>query len=133
MAPSKRMVAAPEPRHWKSPRSRRPPTLPPGAPARGDLSASDLKLSDGSFHDCYPVQTRPGASHRVTLLSSDFDTYLSVGKGQCAGSAEVDEDDGGGGTNSLLSFTGDGQIWFVRANSLESNATGAYSLELTER
>lgn len=108
------------------------PTITPGEPARGDLSASDLKLADGSFYDCHPVQTRPGASYRVAMLSSDFDTYLSVGKGQCAGTAEVNDDDGGGGTNSLLSFTGDGQLWFVRANSLEANATGAYSVELTE-
>ncbi len=65
------------------------------------------------------------------MRSSEFDTYLSAGPGQCAGTAQVNDDDGGGGTDSLLSFTGDGQVWFVRANSLGAAATGAYTLELT--
>ncbi|MBB5745376.1 hypothetical protein [Brevundimonas variabilis] len=65
------------------------------------------------------------------MRSSDFDTYLSAGSLQCGGEASVNDDDGGGGTNASLSFNGDGQVWFVRANSLEPAATGTYSLELT--
>lgn len=106
--------------------------LVPEQLARGELSTADTKLSDGSFYDCYPVQTSSGMSYRVIMRSTDFDTYMSAGSGQCAGTASVSDDDSAGGTNSSVAFFGDGQIWFVRANSLEANATGTYTVELNE-
>ncbi|MES2860836.1 MAG: hypothetical protein V4701_05155 [Pseudomonadota bacterium] len=102
-----------------------------GQPAQGQLTRADPALSDGSFYDCHSVQTTAGTAYRLAMRSSDFDTYLSAGTGQCTGTARVNDDDGGGGTDSLLSFTGDGQVWFVRANSLGAAATGAYTLELS--
>jgi|GEM_PF-3006173 len=110
----------------------RPTALTPGRAVQGALAASDAKLPDNSFYDCFSVQTSAGAQYRVTMRSSAFDTYLGAGSGQCSGSPTVSDDDGGGGTDSALAFTGDGQVWFVRANSLGANATGAYSVELTE-
>lgn len=101
-----------------------------GQTTPGTLTTADPALSDGSFYDCHSVQTSAGLSYQVAMRSSDFDTYLSVGQGQCAGDASVNDDDGGGGTNSLLTFNGDGQVWFVRANSLEAASTGSYTLEL---
>lgn len=102
-----------------------------GQPVRGQLTRADPRLQDGSFYDCALVQTTPGATYRVAMRSSDFDAYLSAGTGQCAGSASVNDDDGGGGTNASLSLAGDGQVWFIRADSLAAAATGNYTLELT--
>ncbi len=102
-----------------------------GQPAQGQLTRADWTLKDGSFHDCFLVQTTAGAPYRVAMRSSDFDAYLSAGTGQCAGTTSNNDDDGGGGTNASLDFTGDGQVWFIRANSLGAAATGNYTLELT--
>ncbi|WP_426039866.1 tetratricopeptide repeat protein [Brevundimonas sp. DC300-4] len=110
---------------------RRANFLVTGQPTRGDLSRFDPKLSDDSFYDCFAVQTTAGATYQVTMRSSDFDTYLGAGLGQCAASPRETDDDSGGGTDSALSFTGDGQIWFVRANSLGADTVGSYSLELS--
>ncbi|WP_426029256.1 tetratricopeptide repeat protein [Brevundimonas sp. TWP2-3-4b2] len=107
--------------------------LVPGQAASGELAITDSKLSDGSFYDCYPVQTSRGTSYQVVMRSSDFDAYLSAGSGQCSGSASVSDDDGAGGTNSSLAFTGDGQTWFVRTNSVEGNVVGTYTVDLSER
>ncbi len=102
-----------------------------GQPVQGQLSSTDPTLTDRSFYDCHSIQTTAGTTYRVAMRSSDFDAYLSAGTGQCAGDARVNDDDGGGGTNALLTFAGDGQIWFVRSNSLGAAATGSYSLEVT--
>ncbi|WP_426043079.1 tetratricopeptide repeat protein [Brevundimonas sp. TWP2-3-4b1] len=103
-----------------------------GQPITGDLTSSDAKLSDDSYYDCYEVQTSPGSGYRVLMRSADFDAYLSVGSGQCSGAAVQSDDDGGGGTDAAVAFTGDGQTWFVRANSLNKETVGSYSVELTE-
>ena len=101
-----------------------------GRPLQGELPEQDPRLGDGSHFDCHAVQTSAGVAYRVTMGSRAFDTYLSAGRGQCAAEAEINDDDGGGGTDSALTLTGDGRIWFVRANSLEAGATGPYRLEV---
>lgn len=111
--------------------SRRADFLVRGESMRGDLSRSDARLGDNSFYDCFVVQTAVGEAYQVTMRSPDFDTYLGAGLGQCAAEASVTDDDSGGGTNSALRFTGDGRIWFVRANSLGADTVGTYTLELT--
>lgn len=103
--------------------------LEPGRVARGDLAAGDALLSDGSFYDCYLIRTRAGATYRVTYAAPTYDAYLAIGEGtSCAAGADMSDDDGGGGTDSALRFTGTGETWFVRANSLSAKQTGAYVL-----
>lgn len=106
------------------------PRLASGQTLRGELTASDGKLNDHSYFDCYSVETSGGATYRVTMRSPDFDAYLSVGPGQCSGAPVQSDDDSGGGTDSAILFTGDGSTWFVRTNSLKTETTGSYSVEL---
>jgi hypothetical protein len=106
----------------------------PGESVSGQLSASDPTLGDGSHYDVwrFPVQARH--RYRVTLRSDDFDAYLSVGANpaeQCGDC--TNDDDGAGGTDALVEFTGrvDGTFQ-IRANSYDEGETGEYHLTLED-
>ena len=110
----------------------------PGTPIRagqtvsGSLTASDPKLDDDSYYDQYVYRGRAGEQVTVTLRSSAFDAYLSVGTmdGGSYTSSETD-DDGAGGTDSRVSVAvGPGGVLVIRANSLSAGATGAYTLRV---
>lgn len=104
----------------------------PGETVRGSLTGSDRRLDDGSSYDCFRLQARAGERVAVTLRSNDFDAYLAVVEGRdcsASDSAETD-DDGAGGTDSLVRMTlGDGP-YSIRANSLSEGETGAYTLSV---
>lgn len=107
--------------------------LTPGGPLYGELSKSDARLDDGSFYDCLALQTRSGQQYRVQMRSSAFDAYMALGEGpRCVWSNSQSDDDGAGGTDSRIDFTGDGRVWSVRANSLSSGQTGSYSITVEE-
>jgi hypothetical protein len=78
-----------------------------GQSASGSLSSSDSKLeSDSSFYDMWSYTGRAGETIRVTLKSTDFDAYLSVGREDGGEFSELDsDDDGGGGTDSKVVVT----------------------------
>lgn len=105
-------------------------TIRPGETVRGSLSASDWSLDDGSFYDCFNLQAQAGQRISVTLRSGDFDAYLAVMEGANCASDEAAEtdDDGAGGTDSLVRITlGEGR-YSIRANSLSEGETGSYAL-----
>lgn len=107
--------------------------LTPGSVLRGQLSRTDARLDDGSFYDCHTLQTRSGQGYRVEMLSEAFDAYMVLGSGAgCVWSNGQSDDDGAGGTNSRVDFTGDGRVWSVRANSLSAGETGAYTLTFAQ-
>lgn len=98
-----------------------------GETTRGTLNASDPRLSDGTYYDEYSFVARRGEAIVVTMGSEQFDTFLYVGIRSASGFREIQtDDDGGGGTNSRVSFSApeDG-VYLIRANSL-SPAAGAY-------
>lgn len=104
----------------------------PGETVRGSLSASDRRLADGSSYDCFRLQARAGDRIAVTLRSNDFDAYLALVEGRdCSSgdSAETD-DDGAGGTDSLIRMTLGSGPYSIRANSLSEGETGAYTLSV---
>lgn len=101
-----------------------------GQNLQGALASSDPRLDDGAHYRCYRLQTQPGMRYRVEMRSDAFDTYLGLGK-QCAEVSETD-DDGAGGTNSRIDFTGDGQTWLIRANSLSGGETGSFVLSVSD-
>lgn len=98
----------------------------------GALQASDRVLDDGSHYDCYRLQATPGRPLNILLRSTDFDAYLAVVDGSDCASSGVphSDDDSGGGTNALISFTPGNGTYSIRANSLSSGETGAYQLIL---
>lgn len=112
-----------------------PMALPMGQSVRGTLSSSDLRLDDASYYDLYLVNTSAGERVRVTLESNDFDAYLSLGQGTSANdfSFVSANDDGASGTDSRIDFVSEGGAYLIRANSLSSGSTGAYTLTVSSR
>jgi hypothetical protein len=107
--------------------------LTAGQTVNGRLSQTDLRLGDDSYYDAYRFQGRAGERVTLTMRSSDFDTYLAIGRGSGDAFEEVEsDDDGAGGTDSRLEITlpASGE-YEVHANSLSRNVTGAYTLLLS--
>jgi len=106
----------------------------PGQTVNGELTARDTVLSDDSYFDCYRLSTVSGRSYTVTMRSTAFDTYLArVGGSNCAGgTVDTNDDDPNLGTDSSLTFPGDGQTYLFRANSLRARETGRYSFSVVE-
>ncbi|MEP7326797.1 MAG: PPC domain-containing protein, partial [Gemmatimonadota bacterium] len=115
---------------WTTP-ARAQGNLKLGQSASGSLSKSDSKLeSDSSYYDMWTYNGKSGETIRVTLTSSDFDSYLSVGREDGGDFSEIDsDDDGAGGTNSkvVITLPEDGE-YEVRVNSLSAGETGDYTV-----
>lgn len=107
-----------------------PIPLMAGQTVSGSLSSSDAQLGDGSFYDLYIVETSPGDRFSVTVRSSDFDAYVSVGQGRTADTFTMvdSNDDGASGTDSHLEIVSEGGPYLIRANSLFGGSTGSYSI-----
>lgn len=105
-----------------------------GQTINGELTARDTVLSDNSYFDCYRLQTSAGRSYTVTMNATGFDTYLARVSGNDCAANPVDANDDGPnmGTNSSLTFSGDGQTYLFRANSLSASQTGRYSFTVAE-
>jgi len=106
--------------------------LTAGQTVSGRLDASDSQLTDESYFDLYEYRGRPGEALVVTLRSSAFDAYLQGGTTSGSDPNMEDfDDDGAGGTDSRLSVTiGSSGVYQIRANSLGSGQTGAYTLDV---
>jgi len=102
-----------------------------GQSVAGTLARTDQMLGDSSFFDTYTYQGRQGERVRIAMTSGDFDTYLSIGQVTDGRYAEVEKNDDGDGTNSVIDVvlprTGTYQI---RANSYLKHQTGGYTLNV---
>lgn len=106
----------------------------PGQTINGELTSRDARWDgDNTPMDCYVLQTAAGQSYVIDYRSDAFDAFLSVGRGRnCQGGNQTaNDDDGGGGLYSRLTLDGDGQVWFIRANSVAADSAGAYSLTVS--
>ena len=107
--------------------------LRPGQTVQGELSTSDSTLGDGSYFDCFTIQTRPGQTLQIDQVSDAFDSYVQAGTGTCGNlSGIVSDDDSGGGLNARLQVEGHGGVLTIRANSLSTGMTGRYTLTVSE-
>lgn len=109
-------------------------TLEPGVPLRSTLVAGDSTLADGSYFHAYAVEATAGASLRVAMESSAFDTFLYLYRVEGDSLLRVaDDDDGGGGTNSRIEWTVDRTGSYVLvANALSRDSHGEYTLTVTQ-
>ncbi|HEX8160955.1 MAG TPA: pre-peptidase C-terminal domain-containing protein [Pyrinomonadaceae bacterium] len=99
----------------------------------GALAAGDCTRPDGTFFDAYTFSGTAGQQVSITMTSLQFDTYLYLLQpGETTITAgTIQDDDGGGGTNSRISVTlASTGTYTIIANSFVSGATGAYSLSL---
>lgn len=113
-----------------------PVALSLGAPATGELSDTDAEVDEkGPFYDMYRFTARRGQRYVIEMSSTDFDSYLGVGR-MDGDSLKVDEtdDDGGGGNNARLRFTAkeDGE-YLIRAQAQSTSGSGAYTIKISER
>ncbi len=105
-------------------------TLTFDVPSRGRLRRNDEQLGSGEFYDRYTFTGSAGDGVTIAMESSDVDTYLILrGPGDFA----LDNDDGGGGTNSMLEATlPQNGTYTVLATTYAPGETGSYLLQITE-
>jgi hypothetical protein len=106
-----------------------------GQTVNGTLQSGDCTLpSDGSFFDAYTFSGTAGQQVSITMTSLQFDTYLYLlqpGETTITGTT-IQDDDGGGGTDSRISVTlASTGTYTIVATSFVSGATGSYSLSLS--
>lgn len=116
------------------------PAMAPGEPiAVGDTVAGELVGTDGTndagqITDGFRLTGRAGQRVQIDMASADFDTFLELFslEGGVPTSLRTD-DDGGEGTDSRLTFTlpADGE-YRIEARGFTADATGAYSLSVSE-
>lgn len=100
-----------------------------GQTVSGTLSERDPVTFDGTFFQDWIFSGKRGDRIVITLRSPAFDAYLQFGRKNGSSFEYVNaEDDGAGGTDSLLATTlpGDGE-YVLRVNTLHKS-TGAYTL-----
>jgi plastocyanin len=107
-----------------------------GEAMTGSLTDTDPEVDDkGPYYKLYRVPLRRGQRISIEMSSTELDSYVGIGR-MVGDSLNIDstDDDGAGEKNARLRFTAqaDGD-YIIRAQSLEPNATGAYTLKVTER
>ncbi len=103
-----------------------------GEAMAGSLTAQDPKIQErGPFHT-YRLDAKAGDRFIITMNSGDVDAFLWVAR-TVGGLTEslVTDDDGGGDTNARLRFRApEAGTYYVVAQSLASDGTGAYELKV---
>ena len=116
-------------------------TTPPkmvtlGETMSGELADTDPSVDDkGSYYDLYRITARKGQKLIIEMKSGELDSFVGIGR-MDGDTLSVDEtdDDGGGEKNARLRYTvkEDG-TYIIRAQALEANSTGSYTIKVTER
>ena len=109
-------------------------TVRAGQTVSGRLDASDfVRDSDNTYYDDWFYEGRAGERITVTQRSSDFDSWLLIGR-VVNGEFQLDEfnDDDGGGNDARIEMTlpTTGR-YVIRVNVVGRGRTGAYTLQLT--
>jgi hypothetical protein len=96
----------------------------------GQISSGDCQLEDGSYADFYSFNGSSGQNITLSMSSSAIDTYL--GLANLSGTFVIEDDDGGGGTNSRINTTlPESGMYIILANTALPNQFGNYALSLT--
>ncbi|MGE3524828.1 MAG: PPC domain-containing protein [Gemmatimonadales bacterium] len=110
-----------------------------GQTVEGELTGEDARLaSDKTFYQLYQFSGRAGQRVRIVLRSSDFDSYLAVGRGPLDGDHDFaneprTDDDSGGDRDAQLTITlHSADPYFIRVNTVARGETGKYSLSLAD-
>ena len=102
-----------------------------GATARGTLVDNDATADDGSYFDAYAVHVKEGDKLVITMVSNDFDAFLTLGQTQDDGTFEglEQDDDGLSDTHAKLEWTAPSEgTYVIRAGSFGQGQTGAYAM-----
>lgn len=108
-----------------------------GGTVNGTLASSDCDAGD-SYFESYRFNVAADTTIDITMSSAVFDTYLVLLRMR-SGAENVDslelvgfDDDGGGGTNSLMSNVpiAAAEDYLVIANGFDYSDVGAYALSV---
>ena len=124
------------------PLSAQPPALDPsmysgthlkaGETIAGELLLTHPKMEDGSHADCFHLDTVAGQQYSVTLRSSDFDSYLMMGIGDCSEvMLAMENDDFEEDTlDSRIVFVAEHALYSIFVNSWDPGFSGAFTLSI---
>jgi len=101
-----------------------------GESVADELRSGDARLADGSFAKAYELAGTPGQTVVVDLGSRAFDTLLLILDPR--GEAYSSDDDSGGACNSRIEVTLDMQPHKLVVTSFGSDATGLFTLSVSE-
>ena len=108
------------------------PWVIPNVTIAGSVQSTDCS-SDGYYSDGYLVFLRPGQTLTVRMQSTAVDAYL--GLVAVSSNTVVDsDDDSGGGSNALMSYTYNGStaaVFYIDAGTYDRGETGSYTLTVT--
>jgi S1-C subfamily serine protease len=94
-------------------------------------SSSNVLPFDNSYFNVYNFEGRAGQRVIIDMSSTEFDTYLILIDPN--GVDIMQDDDGGGGTNSRIEITLPASgTYTIFANSYQAGETGRYSLQLRD-
>jgi hypothetical protein len=98
--------------------------------AQGRLEPGDAQLEEAEYRDLYVFDGYAGASIRVEMTSSDFDTYLGI---LLPSGEAIENDDADGSTSkSQIDLTlRDSGRYRIVATSYAGGETGAYEVRLS--
>ena len=106
-------------------------TIEIGGSVEGALAEDDGRGAGGEIADAYRFSGQEGQRIRIDMSSDEFDTYVELFDANHVSLAQ-DDDGAPEGTNSRLTFTLPGTgAYFIEARAF-SEATGAYSLSVSE-
>ncbi len=102
-----------------------------GGTVEGSLAEGDGRGVEGATADAYRFSGQEGQRIRIDMSSGEFDTYVELFDANRVSLAE-DDDGAAEGTNSRLTFTLPRTgVYFIEARAF-TEATGAYSLSVSE-
>ncbi|MBC2779034.1 PPC domain-containing protein [Parasphingopyxis marina] len=109
--------------------------LTPGEPMTGELTNQSTRMYENDYYlDLYSVSGEAGQRIAIAMQAEDFDTLIEIGRMVDGEFQQIAvDDDGGEGLNSRLLFTfPETGTYIVRARTFGANATGSYSIEMSE-
>jgi hypothetical protein len=107
-------------------------SIEPGQTVTGSLTAASPAPSTRGPFQVYQFRARAGDRLTAVMRSTDFDSYLRLGRDVGGITDEIDaDDDGGGDTDARVRFTvpEDG-VYLLIAQALEEEVTGTFTLLL---
>lgn len=104
------------------------PWVVPGVQLNGQITTTDCTEA-GYYSDIYMVVLYAGEQLQVSMQSSAVDAYLILFG---ANGIVAEDDDSGGGSNALMTFTAtETGVYAIDAGTLSPGETGAYTLAVT--
>lgn len=98
----------------------------------GTLGRSDPAINERGRFQVFRLDVKPGTRYSIVMRADDFDSYLSVAR-QVNGLTDyvASDDDGAGGSNARLRWTPkDAGAYYLVAQSLKADGTGAFTVRV---